>query len=128
MATILVIDDLEGVQRYFVKMLTDDGHTVLTADNGVKGTELAQNPDVQLILTDLMMPGELSEIELVKKLRELRPECPIIVCSGYPTQDRILECEQLGIIDFLSKPFEIAYIKPIIERLLNESTPDINNG
>lgn len=127
MASILLIDDLEEVQRYLSRMIGDLGCAVLTASDGETGVELAKDPDVRLILTDLMMPGEVREMDLVRKLRALRPDCPIIVCSGFPTQERIQECEELGITDFISKPFEMAYIKPIIKRLLAtnaELSPD----
>lgn len=118
MATILMIEDTEGVQRYISRIIEGMGHTVRIAEEGEKGYEMAQDPEVSVILTDLSMPGALSEMALVRKLREARPDCPIVVCSGYPTQERIEECEQLGITDFLAKPFEVSFIRSVISKLL----------
>lgn len=123
MAKILIIEDDEGVSRYISRLLESMGHEVTAANDGGKGHDLAENKAFQIILTDLYMPGRLSEMELVRKLRERRPDCPIIVCSGYPTQERIEECEELGITDFLTKPFEMSFIKSVIERLLKQA-PD----
>jgi len=124
MAKILLIEDDDGVRKYISKILEMMGHEVLTAEEGGKGYELAKTPEVKAILTDLSMPGSLSEMELVRKLRELRPECPIVVCSGYPTQDRLEECEMLGITDFLTKPFEVSFIRSVMARLLDEPTAE----
>lgn len=121
MAKVLFIEDDEGVRKYISRIIEMAGHEVIIADDGGKGYEAAENPDVKLILTDLSMPGEPSEMDLVRKLRERRPECPIVVCSGYPTEDRIEECESLGITDFLTKPFEVSFIRSILDRLLGES-------
>ncbi len=123
MAKILIIEDDEGVSKYICRLLDSMGHDVTAANDGGKGYDLAEDKGFQIILTDLYMPGRLSEMELVRKLRERRPDCPIIVCSGYPTQERIEECEELGITDFLTKPFEMSFIKSVIERLLNKA-PD----
>jgi DNA-binding NtrC family response regulator len=120
MAKILLIEDDDGVRKYISKILEMMGHDVLIAEEGGKGYELAKDPEIKAILTDLSMPGTLSEMELVRKLRELRPECPIVVCSGYPTQDRLEECETLGITDFLTKPFEVSFIRSVMARLLDE--------
>jgi DNA-binding NtrC family response regulator len=120
MAKILLIEDDEGVRKYISKILEMMGHEVLIAEEGGKGYELAKAPEIKAILTDLSMPGSLSEMQLVRKLRELRPECPIVVCSGYPTQDRLEECETLGITDFLTKPFEVSFIRSVMARLLDE--------
>ena len=120
MATILIIDDLPELQDFLSRILSTMGHDVLVASDGKQGCELAKSREVAAILTDLSMPGELSELELVRQLRELRPDCPIIVCSGYPSEDRIEECEQLGITDFLTKPFELPYVQSVINRVLDE--------
>lgn len=64
------------------------------------------------------MPGEISSLELIGKLRELRRDCPIVVISGYPTADRLKTCEELGVSEFLTKPFEISFITSVLQRLL----------
>ncbi len=120
MAKILLIEDDQSVQRYIVRILEMIGHEVMLAEDGTKGYELASDNELKVILTDLSMPGEPSEMELVRKLHELRPDCPIVVVSGHPTQERLEECEELGIKDFLTKPFEMSFIQAVLDRLLNE--------
>lgn len=120
MAKVLIIDDTPEVQRYITRILSGMGHEVVVADNGEQGHLLAQDEGIDVIMTDLAMPGELCEMELVRQLRKTRPDCPIVVCSGYPTPERIKECEELNIFDFLAKPFEVAFIEGVVHRLLTE--------
>lgn len=121
MAKILLIEDDAGVRKYISRIIELAGHEVTTAAEGKEGYALAADEAFEVILTDLAMPGEPSEMDLVRKLRVLRPDCPIVVCSGYPTQERIEECESLGITDFLTKPFEVSFIRSVLERLLSAS-------
>ena len=119
MAKILVIDDEEFILRYFARVLSSLKHEVLTAPDSIAGCRLAkEDRTIQIIFTDLTMPGEFSDVALVAELRRLRPECPLVVISGHPTANRLAECEKLGVRDFLTKPFELGFISGVISRLL----------
>ena len=117
MATILIIDDELVILEYLEMILTNLGYDVRTACDGLSGCDEAKNQDVKLIISDLTMPGEISGINLVKKLRALRPDCPIIILSGYPSVDRLKEAEALN-VEFLTKPFEIPFLTTLLKRLL----------
>jgi len=108
MARILVIDDEVNIQKYLTRLLEALDHEVLVAGDGATGSELARDPSVEIILTDLM----------IQRLH--RPDCPIVVISGYPTEERLNECHQLGIHDFLTKPFEVSFVCGVITRLLEK--------
>lgn len=121
MAKILVIDDEEQIRKHFQTLLPHLGHTVSTAADGDEGVAAAKDEDIQLIITDLCMPGSLSETELVRELRRLRPETPIVVISGYPSGDALMACEEIGVMDFLTKPFELSFISAILEKAFGGS-------
>ena len=118
MAKILVIDDEEGIRRHFEKLLTRRGHEVITAEDGEEGLELAADPEVKLIITDYQLPGALTKTEMVRTLRELRPELPLMVISGYADMEIVNECEALGVRDVLTKPFELSFVTSIIQKEL----------
>ena len=120
MAKLLLIEDKAGVQNYFKAVISRMGHDLLTADDGPSGIKLIQSETADVIMTDLNMPGEPSGIELVRKIRELKPETPVIVVSGYPTKERLEECKELGVEDFLTKPFEMTFVSSVVTRLLEE--------
>ncbi len=117
MATIVVIDDEQAILTYLKTILSELGHDVRTACNGQDGCREAQSPDVKLIVSDLTMAGDLSGINLVKKLRALRPDCPIVILTGYPTGERLKDAEELN-VEFLTKPFEIPFLVTLLKRLL----------
>ena len=117
MATILIIDDEPAILEYLGKILTKLGYDTVTACDGISGCGKINNQEVKLIISDLNMPGEISGINLIKKLRALRPDCPIIILTGYPTGDRLKEAAELN-VEILTKPFEIPFLATLLERLL----------
>ena len=82
MTTILIIDDEPIILEYLETILTKLGYSARTASNGLSGCDEAKNQDVKLIISDLNIPGEISGIKFIKKLRALRPDCPIVILSG----------------------------------------------
>lgn len=117
MAVVLVVEDDQSTQEFLQLVLNKDGHKVLSALNGEKGVELAESEEPDIILSDLMLPDPPSDLELLHRLREVAPQAPIVVISGYPSADRIKECEQMGITEFLTKPFEIPFVRKVVEDL-----------
>ena len=121
-AKLLLIEDEVGVQEYFKAVVSRMGHELLTANDGPSGVALVESEPADIIMSDLNMPGEPSGMALIRKIRELRPDTPVIVVSGYPTKERIDECKALGIEDFLTKPFEMTFFSSVITRLLEEKS------
>jgi CheY-like chemotaxis protein len=117
-AKLLLIEDEVGVQDYFKAVVSRMGHELLTANDGPSGVALVENEPADVIMSDLNMPGEPNGMALIRKIRELRPDTPVIVVSGYPTKARLDECKALGIEDFLTKPFEMTFFSSVITRLL----------
>jgi CheY-like chemotaxis protein len=122
MVKIVLIEDDAGVRDYFGSVVSRLGYALCTAENGPAGLELVARESPDVIMTDLNMPGEPNGMALVRRLREVKPETPIIVVSGYPTRERLDECKALGIDDFLTKPFEMTFFSSVISRLLGESS------
>jgi CheY-like chemotaxis protein len=81
--TVLIVDDEELVRRATVDMLRELGHQVFEAPSGTAALEiLRQRDDVQVLITDHVMPG-ISGSELVQKARNLRPELKALLITGY---------------------------------------------
>ena len=120
MAKLLLIEDEPGVQEYFKAVVSRMGHELVTADNGPAGLKALEESAFDVVMTDLNMPGEPNGMALVRKLRELYPSTPVVVVSGYPTKERLDQCSELGIEDFLTKPFEMTFFSAVITRLLGE--------
>ncbi len=117
MAKVLVVEDDMATQEFLEAVLLKDGHNIIQAQDGKTALELAESEVPDLVLSDLMLPEPPSDVELLKAMREILPDKPIVVISGYPSSDRIEECEELGVTDFLTKPFEIPFVRDIVNRL-----------
>ncbi len=116
-AVLLVADDeaehLISLRRLFEK----DGAEVHTAPSGELALEIVRKERVQLILSDLMMPGMTGQ-ELLRAARAIRPEVDVIVMTAYGTVEAAVEAMREGAYDFIQKPFKSALIKRVVERAL----------
>ncbi len=122
MAKVLIVDDDPGVISYLSRVLTMAGHEVVKADDGPAGLTAAADPTIRLIVSDLSMPGEPSGVDFIRRLRQDRPDCPVVVVSGYPSEASLAQCREMGVSDFLTKPFEMGFIRGLLDRLLPQNT------
>jgi PAS domain S-box-containing protein len=106
--TILLVEDEPALRFVGGAMLRQVGYRVIEAGDGPEALRIwaEHGGSVQLVITDMVMPGGLTGLQLGLKLREARPNLPFIIISGY--NDEILKRDQLAArgIGFLSKPFE----------------------
>ncbi len=110
-AVILLIDDEPQVRSLLRRALERNGHSVLEAGDGSEGLEAASEKSVDLVITDIIMPG-VDGIELIIELRERRPAVPILAMSGggmvVPPDLLLGNARELGAIISISKPFEMS--------------------
>ncbi len=115
-----LIEDEEGVQAYFKSVVARMGYELVVAEDGPSGLQMLAETPVDIILTDLIMPGEPSGMAFLRRLRQDFPDIPVIVVSGHPAKEYIEECKELGIVDFLTKPFEMTFFGSIVTRVLSK--------
>jgi DNA-binding NtrC family response regulator len=115
--TILVVDD-EGTQRESLAgVLQQWGHTVLTAPGADAALEALGDRPVDLVLTDLRMPGR-SGLELLTECRRRRPDVAVVVMTAYGTVEGAVEAMKEGAVDFVGKPLDLERLALVIERTL----------
>ena len=115
---ILVVEDDEQVRKMLIRSLQAKGYEVLDASHAKDALVLAQQPQIDLLVTDVIMPG-LNGRELAAKVAELHPKIAVLYVSGY--SDDILT--QQGILDdglkLLKKPFQLDVLTKLIRELLD---------
>lgn len=117
--TILVVDDDDGVREVAVAALSETFH-VLEAGGGKEALEvLARNPDVDLVVTDVVMPG-ISGFHVARGARHRRPPAKVLMMSAYAPG---LVDAQLPPGGFLPKPFRLRELERAVRRLLSEEVP-----
>ena len=103
---ILVVEDEPGIVDFLQRGLSSYGYEVLTALDGVSGTERALDESVDLVVLDLMLPRR-SGLEVLAAIREAKPSLPVIALTARgDLEDRIAGLDA-GLVDYLVKPFSL---------------------
>ena len=113
---ILVVDDEGPVLQVIASYLTRRGEHCRTAASGTEALALVQQHDFDIVLTDLTMP-DLDGLELIRRIKVLRPQTVCILISGVGTRFDVIAAMQIGVFDFIDKPFsDLAVLAAAIER------------
>lgn len=102
---ILVVDDNQIVLKSTSLSLKRHGYSTITCDNAREALDKIQNTDVDVILTDIVMP-DVSGIDLLDSIHTFIPEVPVILMTGYADMDKVVEAIKKGAFDFIIKPYK----------------------
>ena len=114
---VLVVDDEAVVGKSFERVLGDKGYRVDTALSGREAFEKYAGGDFDMVFTDLRMPGE-DGLEVARRLKEMNPWLPIVVVTGYGTQDTEAQAKAIGVAEFLQKPLTPSMIEEVAARMM----------
>lgn len=114
---ILVVDDELPVCRSISKVLEPEGYVVDTALSGEEALKKEEENGYDMMLVDLMMPG-MSGMELIRAVKEERPDMVMIMITGYPTMKTAVESVKLGAFDYIPKPFTPDELRSVVLRAL----------
>jgi DNA-binding NtrC family response regulator len=104
-ARILMIDDEAAIRESIETLLTLEGFTVSLAPDGTTGLDLLARNEYDLLLLDLALPGE-SGIDLLPRIKELRPQLPVIMITAYGTVGNVVDAIRAGAENFVQKPWD----------------------
>ncbi len=114
---ILIVDDEQPVCRSIASALEGQQGEIVTALSGEEALEKDQENPHDIIVADLMMPG-ISGMDLLKTVRERRPDTVFIMITGYPSIHTAVQAVKLGAFDYVTKPFTPDEIRSTISRAL----------
>ncbi len=106
MHTALVIDDEKSIRDSLRMILEYEKYEVMFADQGTKGIAMFRERTPDVVLLDIKMPGGKDGIEILREIKHLNADVPIIMISGHGTIDTAVEATKLGAFDFLPKPLD----------------------
>ncbi|MBU8849942.1 MAG: sigma-54 dependent transcriptional regulator [Desulfobacterales bacterium] len=127
MENILIVDDEKNYPRIIGEILREEGYTSLTASSGMEALDILNNEPIDLVLTDVKMPG-MSGIQLLEKIKEINPDIPVIIMTAYGSVEKAVGAMHKGAYTFILKPFEnqtlIAHITKAISvyRIVQENS------
>ncbi len=113
--TILLVDDEQNTREALSIALGREGYNIIPASNGGEGMKLLEKEPVDLIITDLMMPG-VSGMDLLDFARKHRPEVMVIMMTGYASVETAITAMKNGAFDYITKPIKLDEVKIIIHQ------------
>ena len=117
---VLVIDDDEVVGRSFDRVLSDKGYEVSTALSGEEALSTMDQADFDVVFTDIKMPG-MDGLEVTERIKERCPWTPVVVITGYGTDENEDRANVLGASGFVRKPLTPEIIESITLKAMNDS-------
>jgi two-component system, NtrC family, response regulator HydG len=116
-ATLLVADDDPAVRESLQRALTREGYEVVVAPDGLAALERLRAGGIDLVLSDLKMPG-LSGLELLPRAKAAAPEVDFIMLTAFGTVEEAVRAMKDGATDFLTKPFQRAQLVKVVRQAL----------
>lgn len=114
MKHVLVVDDTKNIRVLLTKCLELEGYKVLTASDGFEALDMFKKDSFDLAFFDIKMP-ELSGTEVLKRIREMGINIPIVIITAYATIKNAIECTHLGAVAYLQKPFTAAKVRSVLK-------------
>ena len=120
MTTLLIADDEKNIRSGLQLAFEDEGYKVLTAADGNEAWDCVQKNIIDLVITDLRMPG-MDGNELIKRVASSYPTLPVIVLTGHGTIETAVETMREGAIDFFTKPVDIDKLSLVVKKTIAAS-------
>jgi DNA-binding response OmpR family regulator len=124
MARILVADDELITLRGLERVLSREGHEVVTAENGEEALKILKEGKVDILVTDIRLPG-IDGVSLLEWTKQHLPDIKVIMITGYSSIKGAVEAMKRGASDYIAKPFSLEEIKASVKAVLEEDTHSI---
>lgn len=115
---IMVADDTKNIRMLLTKCLELEGHTVTTANDGQSALDLLKCQKFDLAFIDIKMP-QISGTEVLKTIRDMGIDIPVIIITAYATIKNAVECTQMGAVAYLQKPFTAEKVRLTLKELMS---------
>ena len=114
---ILVVDDEQAQRRNLAEVLAEKGHEVREAEGAEAALAMLEGQPVDLILSDLRMPGA-GGLDLLQQARQQRPDIDVVIMTAFGSIDQAVAAMRQGAADFLTKPIDLDHLEMVVERTL----------
>lgn len=104
MYSILVVDDEPNYLVVLSELLKDEGFEVFTAPDGMAGLAIVDEVDLDIVITDMQMPG-MDGMRFLQEVKSRQPDLPVIVITAFAEVDKAVRAMQAGAFSYLAKPF-----------------------
>jgi two-component system response regulator PilR (NtrC family) len=113
MATILIVDDELSMREFMSILLEKDGHRTISADNGEVALKKFKSGGIDLIISDIRMPG-VGGLELLEQVKGIDGSIPVVMMTAYASPEDAVNAMKNGAYDYITKPFKVDEIRSVI--------------
>jgi two-component system NtrC family response regulator len=124
---VLVVDDDASLRRVLEYNLAREGYAVLTADSGERALALLETERVDLVITDIKMPG-MDGMDLLRRVRQASPETQVIVITAFGTIEMAVEAMKAGAFEYVTKPFKRDELSLAVRKALRLKSLESENA
>ena len=119
MIRIMIIEDDEAMRSLLEDFFEEEGFETDSASNGADALRILSKDPLDLIVTDIRMPG-LTGLDILPRLRRLKPETPIIVMTAFGSEDVRRRSLERGATTYLEKPIHLSQLRTLIHEMISE--------
>ncbi len=119
MDRVLIVDDEKGMRDFLSIMLRKEGYAVSQAESADKAAELIARGEIDLVVSDIAMPGQ-SGLEVLRQAKVSNPDTPVIMITAYASTESAVEALKLGAYDYIIKPFDVDELKIVVRNALEK--------
>jgi len=116
---VIVVEDQEDLAELYQTSLTKAGYEVFNAYTGEEGVAEFQASGADALLLDMTLP-EMHGVQTLQKIRALNPNVPVVVVTGETSGETRMQCERLGVQEYLSKPAKFDELTAALRRALSD--------
>ena len=120
MTTILIVDDEKSMRDFLKILLTKEGYEVIVAGDGNQALTALGKNRVDLVISDIRMPG-MGGLELLSKVKDEADDIPVIMITAFASPNDAVQAMKSGAYDYISKPFNVDEIKSVIYTATNRT-------
>ncbi len=118
---ILVVDDIRSMRLTLGGILEDEGHNVVTVEDGYQAIEAVKKTHFDAIFMDIKMPG-INGVQTFREVKKIEPKAAVVMMTAYSVEDLVKEALEEGAYAVVYKPFDIDKIIALIQELLGDKT------
>lgn len=120
MKGILIVDDQQGIRMLLNEVFKKEGFTTYLAANGLDALKIAQENTLDCVLLDMKIPG-MDGLEILARLKKDHPQLPVMMMTAYVEQHMMDTANELGVIKYFTKPFNIFEVRDEVNKLVAEA-------
>jgi len=114
---ILIVDDNPNMSSLLSEMLEVFDYESVRAGDGLEAIDMVNDDDISLVITDMRMP-KMSGLDLLRKIKETKPDMPVVVISGYALDEEGTSLLSNMADGFLNKPFKMSDIENLLKQVV----------